>query len=335
MNLIKNIKRFVKENLVFLILILFVVLINTIKIPYDVEMPGGLIDLTDRVTVDGKLVKTKGSFNMAYVGMAQGSIPYVLLGLINPDWDVIKQEENTYEGETIEEAYRRNRLYLEESKIAAFVSALREAGIEYEITNKKNNVLYIDKKAKTDLEVGDYIISVNNKEIDDVNEIIDIVSKSKIGKKINIVVNRSGKKVNCYATIVDIEGEPKIGIVSLTTFDVDSKKKIYIDTKASESGPSGGLMMSLMIYNAIMNKDITNGKKIVGTGTIDKDGNVGEIGGVKYKLMGAVKEKADLFFVPKENYKEAIEVKKDKGYDIKVIKVTTLKEAIKYLEGEK
>ena len=72
-------------------------------------------------------------------------------------------------------------------------------------------------------------------------------------------------------------------------------------------------MMALSIYGNLTNQDLTNGKTIVGTGTIDIDGNVGSIGGVKYKLIGAVKNKADIFIVPNgENYDEAIKIKKEK-----------------------
>ena len=68
-----------------------------------------------------------------------------------------------------------------------------------------------------------------------------------------------------------------------------------------------------------------------GTGTISSDGLVGEIGGVKYKLMGAVKKKADVFLCPKDNYDEAIRLVKDKDYDIKVVSVNTIEDAINYL----
>ena len=90
--------------------------------------------------------------------------------------------------------------------------------------------------------------------------------------------------------------------------------------------------MALMVYNALTKQDLTKGMKVVGTGTIDLDGKVGEIGGVKYKLMGAVKNKADVFLVPKENYKEAMRVKEKKKYDIEIVEVRTLKDAIDYLE---
>ena len=91
--------------------------------------------------------------------------------------------------------------------------------------------------------------------------------------------------------------------------------------------------MSLAIYNSLVEEDITKGKTVVGTGTIDIDGNVGAIGGVKYKLIGAVKNKADVFLVPKDNYEEAIEVKNEKGYDITILSVDTLSDAIESLES--
>ena len=58
---------------------------------------------------------------------------------------------------------------------------------------------------------------------------------------------------------------------------------------------------------------------------------VGEIGGVKYKLIGAVKNKADIFICPEENYEEAISVAKDKDYDIKIISAKTFDEALEKL----
>ena len=93
-------------------------------------------------------------------------------------------------------------------------------------------------------------------------------------------------------------------------------------------------MTSLAIYNALTSEDITNGHIIVGTGTIDSDGNVGSVGGVKYKLAGAIKNKAKIFIVPNgENYKEAIELKEKNNYDIEIVGVSTFKEAVDYLKN--
>ena len=93
-------------------------------------------------------------------------------------------------------------------------------------------------------------------------------------------------------------------------------------------------MLTLAIYSHLNQIDLTDGKTIVGTGTIDINGNVGEISGIKYKLIGAVNKHADIFLVPEgENYEEAKKVKKEKGYDIDLVPVETFDEALKYLKN--
>ena len=91
-------------------------------------------------------------------------------------------------------------------------------------------------------------------------------------------------------------------------------------------------MLTLDIYNKLTKKDITKGRKIVGTGTINSDGTVGEIGGVKYKLMGAVKSHADIFLVPQgSNYQEAIKEAKKKKYHIQILGVKNFQDALNQL----
>ena len=108
--------------------------------------------------------------------------------------------------------------------------------------------------------------------------------------------------------------------------------QIFIDK--NESGPSGGMITALTIYNSLVEDDITKGLTIVGTGTIDLDGNIGSIGGIEYKLKSAVKKKADLFIVPMdENYEEAIKLKKENNYDIDIIGVSTFDEVLEYLNN--
>ena len=94
-----------------------------------------------------------------------------------------------------------------------------------------------------------------------------------------------------------------MGIIIGLKYDYETEIPVEIKMRNKESGSSGGLMMALAIYNSLTQKDISHGKNIVGTGTIDIEGNVGEIDGIKYKLLGAKKKHADIFFVPTENYK--------------------------------
>ncbi len=331
--MIRGILSYIKNNIVYLCFIAILLFVGFGRLPYNVEMPGGTIDLDDRIKIDNKKIPLKGSYNMAYVSVVQGSIPYILAGLVFDDWDIVKTEDGLLEDETVEEANKRNKLYLEQSKNSAVLAALKEADETYEIKNKKNNVLYIYKDADTSLKVGDNIIECDGNKIDSAMEIAEALKEKDIGDTIDFKVIRNNKETKAFAKAINFEGEKKIGVASLTTFDIDSKKNITLDSSTSESGSSGGLMMALMVYSGLVEKDYTNGKKIVGTGAIDENGNVEEIGGIKYKLIGAAHNKVDIFLVPSDNYEEAMKVMKEKKYKFKLVKVATLREAIDYLEG--
>ena len=123
-----------------------------------------------------------------------------------------------------------------------------------------------------------------------------------------------------------------LGIMIITNYEYTTDEELDIAFRSGEGGSSGGLILALGIYSNITGEDILNGRNIAGTGTIDVDGNVGEIDGVKYKIAGAVRKKMDLVLVSPANYEEAIKVVKDNNYKIEIVEVATFKEAIDYLK---
>lgn len=328
----EKIKEFIKENYKGLIALLVIYLLFTIELPYSIYSPGGSVNLNDRINVADKYEVT-GSFNMAYVSMVKGSIPFLLVSKIIPDWDIVKKENITIEGEDMDSMMNRERLYLEESINAATINAYQKAGKNITIKEINNSISYISEEAKTNLKVGDKIVSINDTRVSSLDDLKEIVSSLQIGDKVNLNIIRDDKNKDAYATVYKTEDGPKIGISLISTYDYDTNPSLDIKSKSSEMGSSGGLMMSLTIYNQLVKDDITKGKKIVGTGTIDINGNVGEIGGVKYKLIGAVKNKAEIFICPEENYEEALNVAKERDFDIKIINVKTFDEALEKLEA--
>ena len=327
----EKIKKFIKDNYKELIVLLIVFLLFTIELPYSIYTPGGAVNLNERITVEDGY-ESDGSFNMAYVSMVRGSIPFLLISYVIPDWDIVLADDITAEGEDMDEMLERERLYLQESIDAAIINAYQAAGKNVEITGTINEVSYLTEEADTNLEVGDQILRVNGNDINSLKDMQNIIESLDEGEKVSIQIRRDDSELECYAYTYDIEGETKIGVSLLTTYEYVTDPEVSITSKASEAGSSGGLMMSLTVYNQLVPEDITGGKKIVGTGTIDINGNVGEIGGVKYKLIGAVKNDADIFMCPEENYEEAIEVAEEKDYDITIISVSTFNEAIEKLE---
>lgn len=326
----ENIKKFIKENYKSLIVLIVIFLLFTIELPYSIYTPGGAVNLNERIKIDTDN-EVDGSFNMAYVSMVKGSIPFLLLSKVFPDWDIVKKNDITIEGETMDELLERERLYLQESIDSAVINAYKKADKPIKITSYNNTISYLTNESKTNLKIGDKILSADNIEITSLSDLQEYIEGLEANQKVLLRVKRNDKEIDAYATTYKSDTSTKIGVSFITTYDYETTPEVTVKSKSSEAGSSGGLMMSLTIYNKLTKEDITKGKKIVGTGTIDINGNVGEIGGVKYKLIGAVKNKADIFICPKENYEEALEVAKDKKYDIKIISASTFDEVIERL----
>lgn len=324
--------KIIKENYKFIISIIIILLVCYIKFPYYIDAPGGITNMNQKIEIDG--YDSKGSFNLAYVKEYRASIPTMLISIINKDWKLIKQEEILLNTEDDNSYEYRDKILMKESISNAIYVAYTKANKKIDIISNKLLVTYIDVNANTDLVVGDEIISINNKKIENKENITNIVNNN-IGDKIEIKVLNDNKEYDRYAYIINEDNSKKIGILISNIKEYKTNPKVKVNIDKNESGSSGGLITALSIYNSLIKEDITNGLTIVGTGTIDLDGNIGSIGGVEYKLKSAVKEKADLFIVPKdENYKEAIKVKKDNNYDIEIIGVSTFDAVIEYLESK-
>lgn len=317
----------------FLLILIFLTIIFSIKFPYTIDAPGGYINVTERITIADSY-ESEGTFNMAYVSGIDATIPTLIYAWLNPNWDVSKNEDILLENETIEDLLFRNKLALKEANNNAIMVAYTKAGLTYNIENQEFYVAYLDKNSKTDLKVGDLITQVDGENITSKEEIANIIAKKDIGETIEFKVLNNNKEFTKTATIQNIDGSKVVGIVVYELLDLNTNPEITIKSSSSESGPSGGLMTSLAIYNALVEEDITKGNTIIGTGTIDSQGNVGSIGGVKYKLLGAVKNNAKIFIVPNgENYIEALELKEKNDYDIEIVGVSSFDETLEFLEN--
>ena len=225
-----------------------------------------------------------------------------------------------------------DKISTEQSISSAIIASYTLAGKSVKVNEEVVHITYIDEHANTDLKLLDIVKSVEGQKIKNTKELKELLKNYRAGDKVIFQVLRSGKEIKAPATLYDSSDGAKVGVMLTETYDIEETPNCSVTMKQSESGPSGGLMMSLQIYNDLTEEDITKGKKIIGTGTIDNEGNVGAIGGVKYKLIGAARKHADIFLVPTDNYEEAISVKESHKLDINIMAVSTLKDAIEALE---
>ena len=327
-----GIKKFIVDNYKFLIVWAIIIFLFFYELPFAIYTPGGIVNLEDRIEVDGEHV-TEGSLNMSYVSLVKGTLPMIILSYVIPNWDLVSRNEITRDDESVTEMLELEKLYMQSSIDNATILAYQKADKEIDVTREVNNIIYIAPEAKTDLKVYDELLMIDGIDVENIIELKEIINSKKEGDIVNITVNRDGKKKECQAEIYATSDGLKVGISFLTTYEYVVDPSITVETKSSESGSSGGLMLSLAIYNAITDEDITHGKTIVGTGTITVDGIVGPIDGVKYKILGAVKSDADMFLCPEENYEEALEVKEKFDLDILIHSVKTFDEALAYLNA--
>lgn len=95
-----------------------------------------------------------------------------------------------------------------------------------------------------------------------------------------------------------------------------------------EGGPSHGAMLALALINQLTPDNITNENIVAGTGTVEIDGTIGPVGGIKQKAYTVERAGADVFFVPAEQLWEASNGSKH----MKVIPVKSISDIIEWLK---
>lgn len=317
-------KKFLKDNFKFLLFVVLMIVIIEVELPYYVEAPGGTINLSKRI--DHNYKKQNGSLNMLYVTEYKGNIVTVLMSKVIKSWDLYEISNQQISDEDSEAIYLRNKVMLDNSIQNATFVAYNYAGKKINIKDKQNIVIASTKN--NDFEIGDIVISIDDLEVDNIKTIKEYLNTLKPNDKVKVKVKRDKKEKIINITL---DEDKLLGIMLVTNYEYDIEDDLNIAFRSGEGGSSGGLILSLGIYSEITGIDILKGRNIAGTGTIDIDGNVGEIDGVKYKIAGAVKNKMDVVLVSPYNYEEAKKVIEDNHYKIELVKVSTFKEAIDYL----
>ncbi|MFT4416106.1 SepM family pheromone-processing serine protease [Fredinandcohnia humi] len=333
----KRNKRYIQALLIGIVI---AVIGTFIQLPYYVTKPGMAQELDPIINVENGY-EEKGEFMLTTIRMGQANIFSFAWAKINKYHKILPINHVRREDESDEEYNNRQLYYMEDSQESAITVA-------YSYANKpvtvKNHGIYVMKilkgmPAEDSLKPGDRIYAVDGKEVTHQDEFISYVSNKKENDVIKLSIDRNGKEETVTIPIVPFPDQPEkvgIGIELITDQEVITEPKLSIDTEKI-GGPSAGLMFSLEIYNQLIEKDLTNGMRIAGTGTIDNDGNVGPIGGIGQKIVAADKSDVDIFFAPNENgapdsdYREALKTAKDIDSEMKIVPVDTFEDALNYL----
>jgi len=171
------------------------------------------------------------------------------------------------------------------------------------------SAVWADSPADGKLEARDDILTIDGAAITAADQVRNLVQAKPIGTDFAITVHRDdaegAKDVDVVVTSSpnpNDETKPYIGISVGEYFSADFPIAFTLDTVG---GPSAGLMFTLGLIDKLSPDDLAAGKHIAGTGTIDPEGKVGPIGGIRQKLAGARGAGAELFLMPKAHCAEA------------------------------
>ena len=309
-----------KILIIFLVLFISISSLSLVKTDYYFMSPGPPYqwdieyENIDKYEFEGNL------FQLTVRRDEANALIYVW-SLIIDSYDLYPREVILPDGVTPEELSEISIQNMRTSENVAIAVALKNLG--YEIISKGDGVSVVglldDSPVKEKLKKGDLLNSINNKEIRSTTEFISTLRTYGIGETISIGLLRdiNGELVQMYVETtliehVEYEGEPMVGFLA-TTVNERFDFPFEIDIKTGNvGGPSAGLMMALNVYNNLIPEDITNSMVIAGTGTIEIDGSVGPVGGIKQKIIAAKRAGAELILVPLANYEEAKPFETDK-----------------------
>jgi PDZ domain-containing protein len=126
----------------------------------------------------------------------------------------------------------------------------------------------------------------------------------------------------------DEPGTAALGVTPVDRATFEFPVDIEIDT-GQVGGPSAGLAFTLAILDRLTPGPLTGEEQVGVTGTIELDGRVGPVGGVRHKIGAALREGATVFLAPPDEYEEAVEAADGR---LEVRSVATLDEALAALE---
>lgn len=308
--------------------------VTVLRFPVLVMEPGPAPDVAAKSDIRAATYESSGSFHLTTVQIRRpdGSTVYEMVGaLLTPDRYLVSRASVYPPGGSDEQADQVQSAQMVQSEVSAAAAAFRALGIEYELDGALVVDVRPDSPVAGVLRPGDLITEVDSESVRSVNELSEAIGSRLVGETVALTVERGSETTTEKVRTIASEDKPPRTIIGVEVSQ-HHRAPIEINFDAADiGGPSAGLMFALSIYDRLSEEDLTAGRIIAGTGTIDDlDGRsvVGGVGAVELKVRGAMRIGADLFFVPEESVDEAREVA---GSSMEVIGVSTFEEAVSAL----
>lgn len=312
--------------------VLFAVL-AVVPAPYVVTSPGPTRDTlgdeggTPLISIAGApTYASTGQLRLTTVSATGGpGYPSTLLGVVRGWFDgssAVRPVEELYPPDASKDQVdKANQAQMTSSQENATVAALEELGYDVPATLTVAGTT-VGSGADGVLHVDDVLVAMDGTQLTSFAQLTDALKAMGAGATVHLGLERAGSP-----TAVDVVtsertgGGAQLGVLINPAFSPPIDVKIKID---DIGGPSAGTMFALGIIDKLTPEDEVNGQVVAGTGTMDISGEVGPIGGIRQKLVGARRDGATWFLAPAGDCSEVVGHVPD---GLRVVRIATLHEA--------
>jgi PDZ domain-containing protein len=300
-----------------------------IPLPYYAEGPGPARNVLPLISFDDReRHEARGELVYTTVRLQRLTLVGLVAACLDPVRYVVPQDLVYPPGIDRQEEVERSISQMDQSKIdATFVVLTRLE--DYPREHGEGALVRATVPgcpAAGELFPGDVILEIDDRDVGsrrDASRAIEAVGE---GEPLGFVVEVDGEREEARFTreACGPDEEILVGVSLLDAFPFPVTM-----SSGAVGGPSAGLMWALGLYELLDPDDLAAGRIVAGTGTIDLEGNVGPIGGIRDKVIAAERAGADLFLVPADNMAEL------EGMEtgaMELVSIATIDEAIDALE---
>ena len=296
--------------------ILYMSIVSLLVIPsrFQVVLPGDTSLMTDQVYIEDHTISHISSIYV--ISYEPITLFQSIILNITQQGSVFLPSEST-EILTLAEKYNAAQIQKQSSYIISTIVAYEKAQKDITYAFDGFGVTSLINEKRT-IQIGDVITSINGIVL---TQSTDFNQFAKV-QTLTIQLVRDNKKL-----VVTHERQPldlPLALYPMFSLIEATPNISFPGLSSTIGGPSGGVMMTLAIYLAITEQ--LYDARIVGTGTIQLDGSIGNIGGLVEKYR-TVKEDMDIMFVPENQVHLLVEYD-----DERIVAVSSIDDVIHYLD---
>lgn len=228
---------------------------------------------------------------------------------------------------------------------AAKVVALRRLGY---VVGQDDRGAQVDQvgpgtpAASAGVHCNDLITAVDGRPVHTAGDLVDAIHAASPGATVALTASRTtdGGRTSTVTLHARLSGTPAQGgrparpgqaFLGVETQTRSSYTYPFpVDVQVGQiGGPSAGLALTLGILDSLGGGHLTGGHRVAATGTIDLQGNVGDVGGVAQKTVAVRQAGAQVFLVPPQELAAA----RSEAGSMKVYAVSSLAQALDDLKS--